>query len=52
MLVPIKSIINEMYSKDLSQKIQSCFRSKEARGEIYTLFHLATKESEESFGSG
>ena len=36
MLVPIKSMINEMYSKDLSQKIQSCFRSKEARGEIYT----------------
>ena len=35
MLVPIKSMINEMYSKDLSQKIQSCFRSKEARGEIY-----------------
>ena len=34
MLVPIKSMINEMYSKDLSQKIQSCFRSKEARGEI------------------
>ena len=32
MLVPIKSMINEMYSKDLSQKIQSCFRSKEARG--------------------
>ena len=36
MLVPIKSMINEMYSKDLSQKIQSCLRSKEARGEIYT----------------
>ena len=36
MLVPIKGMINEMYSKDLSQKIQSCFRSKEARGEIYT----------------
>ena len=36
MLVPIKSMINEMYSKDLSKKIQSCFRSKEARGEIYT----------------
>lgn len=41
MLVPIKSMINEMYSKDLSQKIQSCFRSKEAQS--IPLFHLATK---------
>ena len=41
MLVPIKSMINEMYSKDLSKKIQSCFRSKEARGEIYlSLIHI------------
>ena len=44
MLVPIKSMINEMYSKDLSQKIQSCFRSKEARGEIYTPVRSVTRE--------
>ena len=44
MLVPIKSMINEMYSKDLSQKIQSCFRSKEARGESILLFRSVTRE--------
>ena len=43
MLVPIKSMINEMYSKDLSQKIQSCFRSKEARGEIYKGTYVGAK---------
>ena len=46
MLVPIKSMINEMYSKDLSQKIQSCFRSKEARGEIYTLVPFGYKKDQ------
>ena len=46
MLVPIKSMINEMYSKDLSQKIQSCFRSKEARGEIYTPVPFGYKEDQ------
>lgn len=60
MLVPIKSMINEMYSKDLSQKIQSCFRSKEARGEIYTPVPFGYKRNQqnhlildaESFDSG
>ena len=46
MLVPIKSMVNEMYSKDLSQKIQSCFRSKEARGEIYTLVPFGYKKDQ------
>lgn len=46
MLVPIKGMINEMYSKDLSQKIQSCFRSKEARGEIYTLVPFGYKKDQ------
>ena len=48
MLVPIKSIINEMYSKDLSQKIQSCFRSKEARGEIYTPVPFGYKKDQKN----
>ena len=48
MLVPIKSMINEMYSKDLSQKIQSCFRSKEARGEIYTPVPLGYKRNQQN----
>lgn len=48
MLVPIKSIINEMYSKDLSQKIQSCFRSKEARGEIYTPVPFGYKKNQKN----
>ena len=48
MLVPIKSMINEMYSKDLSQKIQSCFRSKEARGEIYTLVPFGYKKNQKN----
>ena len=48
MLVPIKSMINEMYSKDLSQKIQSCFRSKEARGEIYTLVPFGYKKDQKN----
>ena len=48
MLVPIKSMINEMYSKDLSQKIQSCFRSKEARGEIYTPVPLGYKKNQKN----
>ena len=48
MLVPIKSMINEMYSKDLSQKIQSCFRSKEARGEIYTLVPFGCKKDQKN----
>ena len=48
MLVPIKGMINEMYSKDLSQKIQSCFRSKEARGEIYTLVPFGYKKDQKN----
>ncbi len=48
MLVPIKSIINEMYSKDLPQKIQSCFRSKEARGEIYTPVPFGYKKNQKN----
>ena len=48
MLVPIKSMINEMYSKDLSQKIQSCFRSKEARGEIYTPVPFGYKKNQQN----
>lgn len=48
MLVPIKSMINEMYSKDLSQKIQSCFRSKEARGEIYTSVPFGYKRNQQN----
>ena len=48
MLVPIKSMINEMYSKDLSQKIQSCFRSKEARGEIYTPVPFGYKRNQQN----
>ena len=47
-LVPIKSMINEMYSKDLSQKIQSCFRSKEARGEIYTPVPFGYKRNQQN----
>ena len=48
MLVPIKSMINEMYSKDLSQKIQSCFRSEEARGEIYTPVPFGYKKDQKN----
>jgi len=48
MLVPIKSMINEMYSKDLSQKIQSCFRSKKARGEIYTPVPFGYKKDQKN----
>ena len=48
MLVPIKGMINEMYSKDLSQKIQSCFRSKEARGEIYTPIPFGYKKDQKN----
>ena len=48
MLVPIKSMINEMYSKDLSQKIQSCFRSKETRGEIYTPVPFGYKKDQKN----
>ena len=48
MLVPIKSMINEMYSKDLSQKSQSCFRSKEARGEIYTPVPFGYKKDQKN----
>ena len=48
MLVPIKSMINELYSKDLSQKIQSCFRSKEARGEIYTPVPFGYKKDQKN----
>lgn len=48
MLVPIKSMINEMYSKDLSQKIQSCFRSKEVRGEIYTPVPFGYKRNQQN----
>ena len=48
MLVPIKRMINEMYSKDLSQKIQSCFRSKEARGEIYTPVPFGYKKDQKN----
>ncbi len=48
MLVPIKSMINEMYSKDLSQKIQSCFRSKETRGEIYTPVPFGYKKNQKN----
>ena len=48
MLVPIKGMINEMYSKDLSQKIQSCFRSKEARGEIYTPVPFGYKKDQKN----
>ena len=48
MLVPIKSMIYEMYSKDLSQKIQSCFRSKEARGEIYTPVPFGYKKDQKN----
>ena len=48
MLVPIKGMINEMYSKDLSQKIQSCFRSKEARGEIYTPVPFGYKKNQKN----
>lgn len=48
MLVPIKSMINEMYSKDLSQKIQSCFRSKEVRGEIYTPVPFGYKKNQKN----
>jgi len=48
MLVPIKSMINEMYSKDLSQKIQSCFCSKEARGEIYTPVPFGYKKDQKN----
>ena len=50
MLVPIKSMINEMYSKDLSQKIQSCFRSKETRGEIYTPVPFGYKKDQKNRG--
>ena len=39
---------NEMYSKDLSQKIQSCFRSKEARGEIYTPVPFGYKKDQKN----
>ena len=48
MLVPIKGMINEMYSKDLSKKIQSCFRSKEARGEIYTPVPFGYKRNQQN----
>ena len=48
MLVPIKGMINEIYSKDLSQKIQSCFRSKEARGEIYTPVPFGYKRNQQN----
>ena len=48
MLVPIKSMINEMYSKDLSQKIQSCFRFKEARGEIYMPVPFGYKRNQQN----
>ena len=48
MLVPIKGMINEIYSKDLSQKIQSCFRSKEARGEIYTPVPFGYKKDQKN----
>lgn len=48
MVVPIKSMINEMYSKDLSQKVRSCFRSKEARGEIYTLVPFGYKKNRQN----
>ena len=41
-------MINEMYSKDLSQKIQSCFRSKEARGEIYTPVPFGYKRNQQN----
>ena len=37
-----------MYSKDLSQKIQSCFRSKEARGEIYTPVPFGYKKDQKN----
>lgn len=48
MVVPIKSMINEMYSKDLSQKVRSCFRSKEARGELYTLVPFGYKKDRQN----
>ena len=41
-------MINELYSKDLSQKIQSCFRSKEARGEIYTPVPFGYKKDQKN----
>ena len=44
MLVPIKSMINEMYSKDLSQKIQSCFRSKKRGEKSIPRFRSVTRE--------
>lgn len=43
-----QGMINEMYSKDLSQKIQSCFRSKEARGEIYTPVPFGYKRNQQN----
>ena len=46
--MPIKGMINEMYSKDLSQKIQSCFRSKEVRGEIYTPVPFGYKKDQKN----
>ncbi len=48
MLVPIKSMINEMYSKDLSQENSVCFRSKEARGEIYTPVPFGYKRNQQN----
>ena len=39
---------DEMYSKDLSKKIQSCFRSKEARGEIYTPVPFGYKRNQQN----
>ena len=56
MLVPIKGMINEMYSKrSVPRKIQSCFFAPRKHGgeNLYPRFRSATKKgSEESFDSG
>ncbi|MCC8096452.1 MAG: recombinase family protein [Tannerellaceae bacterium] len=57
LVVPIKNLVNEMYSRDISRKITSTMRMKEKKGEIWygvapygylkdaeTPFHMAVDE--------
>lgn len=50
MLVPIKGMMNELYSKDLSRKVKSSFRAREKNGEIYILPPFGYKRDEQNRG--
>lgn len=50
MLVPIKGMMNELYSKDLSRKVKSSFRAREKNGEIYTLPPFGYKRDAQNRG--